>query len=147
MPHGGPAPSAVVLVATVRALKSHGGVTKPDLNKPNVEAVRKGAANLERHIDNIKNGFGLPVCVAINAFPTDTPEEMAVIEEVCAKAGVKCALSEVFAKGGEGGKALAETVLSIMPEAPSPSSTPTIWALLCRRRSKQLPKKSTVLTA
>ena len=113
-------PSAVVLVATVRALKSHGGVTKPDLNKPNVDAVRKGAANLERHIDNIKNGFGLPVCVAINAFPTDTPEEMAVIEEVCAKAGVKCALSEVFAKGGEGGKALAETVLSIMPEAPQP---------------------------
>ena len=113
-------PSAVVLVATVRALKSHGGVAKPDLNKPNVEAVRKGAANLERHIDNIKNGFGLPVCVAINAFPTDTPEEMAVIEEVCAKAGVKCALSEVFAKGGEGGKALAETVLSIMPEAPQP---------------------------
>ena len=113
-------PSAVVLVATVRALKSHGGVTKPDLNKPNVEAVRKGAANLERHIDNIKNCFGLPVCVAINAFPTDTPEEMAVIEEVCAKAGVKCALSEVFAKGGEGGKALAETVLSIMPEAPQP---------------------------
>ena len=113
-------PSAVVLVATVRALKSHGGVTKPDLNKPNVEAVRKGAANLERHIDNIKNGFGLPVCVAINAFPTDTPEEMAVIEEVCAKAGVKCALSEVFAKGGEGGKALAETVLSIMPEVPQP---------------------------
>ena len=113
-------PSAVVLVATVRALKSHGGVTKPDLNKPNVEAVRKGAANLERHIDNIKNGFGLPVCVAINAFPTDTPEEMAVIEEVCTKAGVKCALSEVFAKGGEGGKALAETVLSIMPEAPQP---------------------------
>ena len=113
-------PSAVVLVATVRALKSHGGVTKPDLNKPNVEAVRKGAANLERHIDNIKNGFGLPVCVAINAFPTDTPEEMAVIEEVCAKAGVKCVLSEVFAKGGEGGKALAETVLSIMPEAPQP---------------------------
>lgn len=113
-------PSAVVLVATVRALKSHGGVPKPDLNKPNVEAVRKGAANLERHIDNIKNGFGLPVCVAINAFPTDTPEEMAVIEEVCAKAGVKCALSEVFAKGGEGGKALAKTVLSIMPEAPQP---------------------------
>ena len=113
-------PSAVVLVATVRALKSHGGVAKPDLNKPNAEAVRKGAANLERHIDNIKNGFGLPVCVDINAFPTDTPEEMAVIEEVCAKAGVKCALSEVFAKGGEGGKALAETVLSIMPEAPQP---------------------------
>ena len=113
-------PSAVVLVATVRALKSPGGVTKPELNKPNVEADRKGAANLERHNDNIKNGFGLPVCVAINAFPTDTPEEMAVIEEVCAKAGVKCALSEVFAKGGEGGKALAETVLSLMTEDPQP---------------------------
>ena len=107
-------PSAVVLVATVRALKSHGGVTKPDLNKPNVEAVRKGAANLERHIDNIKNGFGLPVCVAINAFPTDTPEEMAVIEEVCAKAGVKCALSEVFAKGGEGGIELANAVVDVL---------------------------------
>ena len=118
--YAGIAPSACVLVATVRALKSHGGVAKADLNQPNLEAIRKGAANLERHIDNIKNGFGLPVCVAINAFPTDTPEEMAVIEEVCAKAGVKCALSEVFAKGGEGGKALAETVLSIMPEEPQP---------------------------
>ena len=110
-------PSAVVLVATVRALKSHGGVAKPDLNKPNVEAVRKGAANLERHIDNIKNGFGLPVCVAINAFPTDTAEEMDVIYDVCSKAGVPCALSEVFAKGGEGGKALAETVLSILDDS------------------------------
>ena len=113
-------PSAVVLVATVRALKSHGGVAKADLSKPNAEAVRRGAANLERHIANIKDQFGLPVCVAINAFPTDTPEEMAVISEVCEAAGVKCALSEVFAKGGEGGKALAETVLSILPEEPKP---------------------------
>ncbi|MEE0800143.1 MAG: formate--tetrahydrofolate ligase [Gemmiger sp.] len=113
-------PSAVVLVATVRALKSHGGVAKADLSKPNAEAVRRGAANLERHIANIKDQFGLPVCVAINAFPTDTPEEMAVISEVCESAGVKCALSEVFAKGGEGGKALAETVLSILPEEPKP---------------------------
>ena len=106
-------PAAVV--ATVRALKSHGGVAKADLNKPNAEAVRAGAANLTCHIENLQ-GFGLPVCVAINAFPTDTAEEMAVIHEICAKVGVPCALSEVFAKGGEGGKALAETVLSIMDD-------------------------------
>ena len=108
-------PAAVVLVATVRALKSHGGVAKPDLSKPNAEAVKAGAVNLARHIENLQ-GFGLPVCVGINAFPTDTEEEMAVIYGVCAKAGVPCALSEVFAKGGEGGKALAETVLSILDE-------------------------------
>ena len=108
-------PAAVVLVATVRALKSHGGVAKADLNKPNAAAVRAGAANLTRHIE-ILQGFGLPVCVAINAFPTDTEEEMAVIHEICAKVGVPCALSEVFAKGGEGGKALAETVLSVMDD-------------------------------
>ena len=108
-------PAAVVLVATVRALKSHGGVAKPDLSKPNAEAVKAGAVNLARHIENLQ-GFGLPVCVGINAFPTDTGEEMAVIYDVCAKAGVPCALSEVFAKGGEGGKALAETVLSILDE-------------------------------
>ena len=108
-------PAAVVLVATVRALKSHGGVAKADLNKPNAAAVRAGAANLTRHIENLQ-GFGLPVCVAINAFPTDTAEEMTVIHEICAKVGVPCALSEVFAKGGEGGKALAETVLSVMDD-------------------------------
>ena len=108
-------PAAVVLVATVRALKSHGGVAKPDLGKPNAEAVRAGSVNLARHIENLQ-GFGLPVCVAINAFPTDTAEEMDVIYDVCSKAGVPCALSEVFAKGGEGGKALAETVLSILDE-------------------------------
>ena len=111
-------PSAVVLVATVRALKSHGGVAKADLSKPNAEAVRAGAANLARHIDNLKNGFGLPVCVTINVFPTDTEEEMAVIRGVCDEAGVPCALSEVFAKGGEGGKELARTVLSILDNKP-----------------------------
>ena len=108
-------PAAVVLVATVRALKSHGGVAKADLSKPNAEAVKAGAVNLARHIENLQN-FGLPVCVGINAFPTDTEDEMSVIYDVCAKAGVPCALSEVFAKGGEGGKALAETVLSILDD-------------------------------
>ena len=109
-------PAAVVLVATVRALKSHGGVTKADLSQPNAEAVKAGSVNLARHIENMRN-FGLPVCVAINAFPTDTKEEMDAIYEVCEKAGVPCALSEVFAKGGEGGKALAETVLSILDDS------------------------------
>ena len=108
-------PAAVVLVATVRALKSHGGVAKADLSKPNAEAVKAGSVNLARHIENMRN-FGLPVCVAINAFPTDTKEEMDAIYAVCAQAGVPCALSEVFAKGGEGGKALAETVLSILDD-------------------------------
>ena len=116
--YAGIAPSACVLVATVRALKSHGGVAKADLNTPNPEAVRAGAANLVRHIDNLKNGFGLPVVVAINAFPTDTPEEQAIVEQVCAQQGVACVLSEVFAKGGEGGKALAQQVLQILEDRP-----------------------------
>jgi formate--tetrahydrofolate ligase len=116
--YAGIAPSACVLVATVRALKSHGGVAKADLNQPNLEAVKAGASNLVRHIDNLKNGFGLPVVVAINAFPTDTPEEQAYVEQVCAKQGVPCVLSEVFAKGGEGGKALAEKVLEVMEDRP-----------------------------
>ena len=111
-------PDAVVLVATIRALKHHGGCAKAALGTPSPELVRKGAGNLARHIDNLKNQFGLPVCVAINAFPTDTEAEMDVIREVCAAAGVPCALSEVFAKGGEGGKALAETVLSILERKP-----------------------------
>ena len=116
--YAGIAPSACVLVVTLRALKSHGGVAKADLNTPNLEAVKKGAANLVRHIDNMKNGFGLPVVVAINAFPTDTAEEQAYVEQVCAEQGVPCVLSEVFAKGGEGGKALAEKVLDIMEDRP-----------------------------
>ena len=116
--YAGIAPSACVLVATVRALKSHGGVAKADLNQPNLEAVKAGASNLIRHIDNLKNGFGLPVVVAINAFPTDTAEEQAYVEQVCAEQGVPCVLSEVFAKGGEGGKALAEKVLEILEDRP-----------------------------
>ena len=110
------APSACVLVATLRALKSHGGVAKADLNTPNLEAVKKGAANLVRHIDNMKNGFGLPVVVAINAFPTDTAEEMEFIRKHCAERGVRVALSEVFAKGGEGGEELAREVLTVLDE-------------------------------
>ena len=114
----GIAPSACVLVATIRALKSHGGVAKADLNKPNPDAVRAGLANLGRHIANMKDGFGLPVVVAINAFPTDTAEEQEIVSAFCKEQGVPCVLSEVFAKGGEGGKALAQAVLDIMEDRP-----------------------------
>ena len=107
------APSAVVLVATVRALKYNGGVAKADLNQQNVEALKEGIPNLLRHVDNIQTVYGLPVVVAINAFPTDTPEELALVEEECKKRGVNVVLSEVWAKGGKGGQALAEEVMRL----------------------------------
>lgn len=106
-------PSAVVLVATVRALKYNGGVAKTDLNQQNVEALKEGIPNLLRHVDNIQTVYGLPVVVAINAFPTDTAEELALVEEECKKRGVNVVLSEVWAKGGKGGQALAEEVMRL----------------------------------
>ena len=106
-------PSAVVIVATVRALKYHGGVPKADLNHENLEALEKGLPNLLQHVDNIKNVFGLPCVVAINAFPTDTKAELDLVEEKCKELGVNVALSEVWAKGGEGGMALAEEVVRL----------------------------------
>lgn len=109
----GLAPSAVVLVATVRALKYNGGVAKADLNQQNVEALKEGVPNLLRHVDNIQTVYGLPVVVAINAFPTDTAEELALVEEECKKRGVNVVLSEVWAKGGKGGQALAEEVMRL----------------------------------
>ncbi len=112
----GLSPNAVVLVATIRALKHHGGCPKEELNQPGLDYLKAGSPNLLRHIDNIKNGFGLPVCVAVNAFPTDTPEEIAYVKELCAAQGVPCALSEVFAKGSEGGMELAQTVLDVMQD-------------------------------
>ena len=109
----GLAPSAVVLVATVRALKYNGGIAKADLNQQNVEALKEGIPNLLRHVDNIQTVYGLPVVVAINAFPTDTAEELALVEEECKKRGVNVVLSEVWAKGGKGGQALAEEVMRL----------------------------------
>ena len=109
----GLAPSAVVLVATVRALKYNGGVAKADLNQQNVEALKEGIPNLLRHVDNIQTVYGLPVVVAINAFPTDTAEELALVEEECKNRGVNVVLSEVWAKGGKGGQALAEEVMRL----------------------------------
>jgi formate--tetrahydrofolate ligase len=104
-------PDAVVLVATVRALKYNGGVAKPDLAAENVEALAKGAVNLEAHIDNLRK-FGLPVVVAINRFGTDTDAELDYIRKICLEKGAEFALSEVFAKGGEGGLELAEKVVA-----------------------------------
>jgi formate--tetrahydrofolate ligase len=109
-------PSAVVVVATVRALKYHGGVAKADLNHENLTALEKGLPNLLQHVDNIKNVFGVPCVVAINAFPTDTAAELALVEEKCKELGVNVALSEVWAKGGEGGKALAQEVVRLCEE-------------------------------
>ena len=106
-------PSAVVIVATVRALKYHGGVPKAELNGENLEALEKGLPNLLQHVSNVKDVYGLPCVVAINAFPTDTKAELDLVEKKCKELGVNVALSEVWAKGGEGGKALAEEVVRL----------------------------------
>ena len=102
-------PDAVVIVATVRALKMNGGVPKDALGTENLDALKKGAANLEKHIENIGK-FGVPAVVAVNVFPTDTEAELLLLEDLCARLGAKCARSEVWAKGGAGGLALADAV-------------------------------------
>jgi formate--tetrahydrofolate ligase len=109
-------PDAVVLVATVRALKYNGGVAKADLGQENLEALEAGLPNLLRHVSNIRDVYGLPVVVAINAFPTDTAAELALVEAKCRELGVNVALSEVWAKGGEGGLALADEVVRLCDE-------------------------------
>ena len=109
-------PDAVVIVATVRALKYNGGVPKAELTSENLEALEAGIPNLLRHVSNIRDVYGLPCVVAINAFPTDTPAELALVERKCQELGVNVALSEVWAKGGEGGEALAEEVMRLCEE-------------------------------
>ena len=111
--YAGIRPSAVVLVATVRALKYNGGVAKADLGAENLEALEAGMPNLLQHVSNIRDVWGLPVVVAINAFPTDTSAELALVERKCNELGVNVALSEVWAKGGEGGRTLAEEVVRL----------------------------------
>ena len=111
---GGLSPSAVVLVATVRALKMHGGVDKADLKSENISALKTGVQNLIRHAENIKNVFKLPLAVAINRFPTDTEAEIALVKNECEKIGVKAVLSDVWQKGGEGGVDLAREVLRLV---------------------------------
>ena len=111
-------PNAVVIVATVRALKSHGGVPKAELNTENLVALEKGLPNLLHHVNTICSTYHLPCVVAINAFPTDTEAELRLVEDKCRELGVRAVLSEVWAKGGEGGKALAEEVVRLC-EQPS----------------------------
>lgn len=111
--YGGLKPDAVVLVATIRALKYNGGVKKEDLKTPDVDALKKGMCNLEKHIENIKK-FGLPLIVTLNSFDTDSEEENKAVFEACAKHGVKCVLSTVFANGGEGGKDLATNLCELI---------------------------------
>ncbi len=111
-------PACIVLVATIRALKYNGGVAKTDLGAENVEALQKGIVNLKTHIENMHK-YGVPVVVAINRFGTDTDAEIAVIEDFCREMGVLVSLTEVFAKGGEGGKDLAEKVCTTIEEKPS----------------------------
>jgi len=110
-------PNAVVIVATVRALKYNGGVAKADLNNENLEALEKGLPNLLKHVSNIKDVYHLPCVVAINAFPTDTKAELDLVEAKCKELGVNVALSEVWAKGGEGGIKLAEEVIRLTEES------------------------------
>ena len=107
-------PSAAVVVATVRALKYHGGVAKADLNGENLEALEKGLPNLLQHVENVTKNYGLPCVVAINRFPTDTEAELQMVREKCKELGVNVALSEVWGKGGEGGIELAEEVLRLV---------------------------------
>ena len=112
---GGLKPSAAVIVATIRALKHHGGATKENYDKEDLVALEKGFANLEKHIENIKK-FGLPAIVSINRFPSDTENEIKFIEDRLAKMGVECSLTEVFAKGGDGALDLAEKVIKVCDE-------------------------------
>lgn len=116
--YAGLTPSATVIVATVRALKYNGGVKKENLSTGDVEALQAGIGNLGRHVENVRK-FGVPVLVAINHFASDTPEEVALIRETCAEWGVDVAFSEVFAKGGEGGRELAEMLVALTEREPS----------------------------
>jgi formate--tetrahydrofolate ligase len=109
-------PSAVVIVATIRALKMHGGVLKANLNEENLDALKNGIPNLLRHVDNIKNVYGLPAVVAINRFPTDTQNEIDFIISECKKLGVNVVLSTVWADGGKGGEELAKEVCRLVEE-------------------------------
>jgi formate--tetrahydrofolate ligase len=111
-------PNAVVIVSTVRSLKYNGGVAKADLGAENLEALEKGLPNLLKHVSNIRDVYGLPCVVAINEFPTDTAAEVKLVEDRCKELGVNVVLSQVWAKGGEGGKALAEEIIRLV-EQPS----------------------------
>ncbi|MEW5762072.1 MAG: formate--tetrahydrofolate ligase [Bacillota bacterium] len=140
--YGGFRPDVVVLVATVRALKMHGGVPLGEVTRPDLEALRAGLANLDGHIDNITGNFGLPVVVAVNRFPSDTGAELDLVREHCAGRGVPVALSEVVARGGEGGLELAEKVLDILAHGSGNSFRPLYdWNLPIEEKIELLARK------
>ena len=143
--YAGIAPSAIVVVATLRALKYNGGVPKADTAKPNVEALKAGLCNLAAHVENMKK-FGVPVVVAINHFLTDTDEEIEVLENYCRENDVEFALSDVFAKGGEGGKELAEKVVKACEK---PANFAPIYSLdlSIKEKIETIAKRFTVRTA
>jgi len=133
VPYAGISPSAVVIVATVRALKMHGGLAKDALAREDLDALKRGVVNLERHLDSVRL-FGLPAVVAINRFPTDTPSEIDWLLSHCKELGIPAALSEVFEKGGEGGRALAEVLLAEMERKPPQYERLYPWELPVREK-------------
>ena len=136
-------PDAVVVVATVRAPKHHGGVAKADLGTENLEALEKGLPNLLRHVENITKVFGLPCVVAINRFPSDTEAELALIEAKCKELGVNVALSEVWGQGGARGAVPWPRKWSACVSSPTTTIPPTSWIPPLRRSSRPLSPRST----
>jgi len=126
--YSGLKPDVAVLVASVRALNMHGGVAKEEVHLTNLDALRKGLANLDKHVENLRK-FGLPIVVALNRFPTDEEEELALVREHCAQLGVRCAVSRVVAEGGAGGEELAKTILEVLESEPSQFKPLYDWKL------------------
>ncbi|MDQ7792118.1 MAG: formate--tetrahydrofolate ligase [Clostridia bacterium] len=140
-PYAGFKPDAVALVATVRALKLHGGVALADVGRPDPEALRRGLPNLDWHVHNIRDNFGLPVVVAINRFPTDDQSELELIKEHCLEAGVPAAVSEVVARGGAGGEELATKVLEIIDRNEASYSQLYDWDLPIQQKIEIVARK------
>jgi formate--tetrahydrofolate ligase len=138
--YAGLRPDAVVLVATARALKYHGGVPLPAVDRPDPGAVLSGMANLEKHLESAR-GFGLPVVVALNRFPADTDAELAAIVARCATLGVRAVPTEVYARGGEGGLALAEALLDTLKEEPARFRPLYDWALPVREKIETIARR------
>ena len=136
-------PDAVVIVATVRALKMHGGVAKKDLGEENLDALRAGIENLEKHIENIAK-YNLPSVVAINAFPTDTEAELQLLNKICQEKGVDVAISKVWEKGADGGIELAEKLLNVLETKEAHFAQSMILIYQFKKRLERLLKKSMV---
>ncbi|NLJ80351.1 MAG: formate--tetrahydrofolate ligase [Firmicutes bacterium] len=126
--YSGLTPDVAVIVASVRALNMHGGVSRREVEKTNLEALRKGLVNLDKHVENVKK-FGLPVVVALNQFPSDSPEELELVKKHCEDLGVRYALAQVVAEGGKGGEQFAQTVLEVLEEEPAQFAPLYDWKL------------------